>query len=143
MVYKTRSEAKIAFRNYIELDNPDAIEWFSNSERSKDLKIGNFILFQHIYENKISRPILALFIGWSYWDMALVMSFVEVPRAYYYSDKYQVSINKDLDLAEYIGHMDPEVETIQFWTDNIKLLGHFEIKPKFRELKICLKLHNI
>lgn len=136
MIYEKICEAKKAFRKYGPYLETDRVEWFSYSAKAHEIKMGDFILFQHITDKTISRPILALFVGYSMWDMALVMNYVEVPRAYYYSDKYK--IDDHFGDGEYIGHLDPEIETIQFWTDNIKILGHYKSKPTFKELKLTL-----
>lgn len=138
MVYENIDSAKEVFRRYSPINNYLDINCISYTSKSHNIKIGDFLLFQHVTKDKISRPILAVFVGFSFWDMAQVMSFVEVPRAYYYSEKYEISVNKNIDYSERIGHMDPQIETIQFWTDNIHLLGHYKSKPTLSQLRNTL-----
>jgi hypothetical protein len=86
--------------------------------------VGDWILFNHVErrsgEDFISDPIFAMFVGFSVYDMAITINYVEpVPTAL-------------------ICEEDPEVKNIVLWSDNALVLGHWNHKPSFRELKDAL-----
>ena len=94
---------------------------------------GDWILFHHIDgregrlfgadEYRISDPILAVFVGFSVWDQALVLNYVEpVPEMLLFTE-------------------DPKVENIALWADNVFVRGHWRTKPSFRQLKGALSLN--
>lgn len=92
-------------------------------------KFGDKILIQHVtYEEdinpkqyKISHPIYALFVGFSIWDQALVINYV-----------------RQVHRAE-IDELDPKVEQIALWSDNVLVLGHWNYTPSLSEFKVAMK----
>ena len=132
MEFKNVYEARKWFLNYNEFIE-DIIS-FCYKYDSSNWEFGDFILFQHIINGqKISRPILGIFTSFTVWDMALVLNFVQKRRAWTYS--HEVITNPDINYKMLVGHLDDEIETIQFWTDNIKVLGHWKSKPSIKQLK--------
>ncbi len=107
--------------------------------------IGDWFLFRHIKPidswsgpEVISRPILAIFIDWDVWDQALVIRYQQGRRAWESSQQYET----EHDGKKYqwkMFHQTLEVEDIQFWTDDIQILGHWKRKPTITLLKNALK----
>jgi hypothetical protein len=136
MVFEKLYTAKEWFLNYTEFEKPVINFWTEYD--SKDWKFGDFILFQHIKDEKvISRPILGIFTSFTIWDQALVMNFIQNKRAWTFS--HELITNPEGGYKMLIGFLDDEIETIQFWTDNINVLGHWKNKPNLSELKSALK----
>jgi hypothetical protein len=135
-------EAREWFRNSKDISKTDLdkIPFFWDELEKHRWKFGEWILFQHIHsiENakssgKITRPILAIFTGFKIWDQALVINFVEQPRAWIWY--HEVITNKEIGYSMQVGSLDDEVEAIQFWTDNIHVMGHWKSKPSLGQLK--------
>lgn len=105
------------------------------------MKFGDWIIFQHItYKENvatISRPILGIFVDYTIWDQALVVNFIESPRAWTAFNK--VVTNKELNISMLIAVVDPEVESIPLWNENIKVLGFWKTKPTYQQLKKSIK----
>ncbi len=119
--------------NFIDFEGEDA-KW----------EFGEWILFQHIkysYDKinpiMIGRPQFAIFTNYKIWDQALVINFIEKPRAW--ENHHEVITNPDINYSEAISQGDDKVDAIQFWTDNIKILGHWKIKPTISDLKLAMK----
>lgn len=104
-------------------------------------KFGDWILFQHVIYTSdrdiavVSKPILAIYLGYDVWDMAQVMYFVENEIPFYKEEKYAKSINQTVNLNN-----TPLVQEIILWTDSIIELGNWSHKPSVAELKEGLKL---
>jgi len=136
-------EAKRWFLDYKELDKQtgDSIINFWYNYDFKDWKFGDYILFQHVEDGrKIGRPQYAIFTSFTVWDQSLVMQFVQNKRAWMNSTT--ISSNRKGFIESHvisICMLDDEVEKIQFWTDNIHVLGHWKFKPSASELKSALK----
>lgn len=138
MVFKNLYEAKKWFRNYVQLENPGLISDFWTNYNHKDWKFGDYILFQHIHDGKlISRPIYAIFIDFTIWDQAPVLSLVENKRAWTFS--HEVVTNAEYDIKMHICCLDSEIENIVFWDDNIYILGHWKNRPTINELRTSLE----
>lgn len=145
MVHETLHKARNWFLNYKDLSTAQGIQipFFWTKYNHQGWNFGDRILFQHIKPGKgqsslISRPIYAIFVGWSVWDQALVMHFVENRRAWMNSSSVEIKYNnKEYEPMSVYMH-DMEVQHIQFWTDNIKVLGHWDYKPELKELKTAL-----
>lgn len=139
MIFNKLYEARNWFLQYKPLE--EKVPFFWTEYNHKPWEFGDYIFFQHIkVENKaqvISRPILAIFTGFKIWDQALVINFVQKTRAWMYS--HEVVTNPDINYTMTIAYLDDEVESIQFWTDNIKILGYWKNRPTFSELKQSLK----
>lgn len=90
-------------------------------------KFGEWMLFKHWRgeDNMISKPILALTLGHTLWDQALVLEYVEEWRGFHINQMKFVP--------------DKEVKHVQLWTDEIIVLGQWEQKPSFSELRKALK----
>ena len=133
MVFKSCIEAKEWFYSYSKLDkvidnkftNWDFNEW----------KFGDYILFQHIKsyngESYISRPIYGIFVEFSYWDLALVINYIEPKRAW---TKFNY-VNKDILVCE----VDSKVESIIIWDDSFHLLNKWRYKPSLKEMKESIR----
>lgn len=89
------------------------------------------------HEQEISRPILAIFTNYKIWDQALVINFVQPQRAWMQS--HEVITNPEINYSMKAAEIDDEVQAIQFWTDNIKVIAHWKQKPSIKELKQALK----
>lgn len=142
MIFNKLYEAKNFVRDY----KPISFEkdkFPNHLENDPILKFGQYILFQHVkIENKqplISKPILGLFVGYSIWDMAAVINIVELPRAYIYSEKIQVVTNPKLNISLPIFELDPQVENFVLWHDDIIILGIYNNKPNWKNLRIDYK----
>ena len=142
MVFENIENAKDWFRQYKPFNkNTEYNSYYKNfnTYNLKDCQ-GQWILFQHIksiYNSKdfeISRPILALFLGHTIWDQALVIEFVEPRKAYQQRHKYKNNTG-EYDLF----YLDIQTEQIQFWTDDINVMGIFNSKPNYKEI---LKAYN-
>ena len=152
MTFDDIHEARRWFLDYKELDKQtdDTIINFWYKYDFKNWRFGDYILFQHIENNSshsvtgipivslsIGRPQYAIFTSFTIWDQALVMQFVESKRAWmHFTD---IVTNKESGYKMPMSTLDDEVEAIQFWTDNIHVLGHWKAKPNLSELKIALK----
>lgn len=131
MVFKNIHEARNWFLNYLPLE--DKVPEFWTQYDHKSWKFGDYILFQHIKDGKtISRPIYGIFTNFTVWDQALVMGFIQNRRAW---TSHEIITNAERNISYPICCLDDEVEQIQFWTDNIKVLGHWKYKPSISELK--------
>ena len=91
-------------------------------------KVGDWILIQHVKPSVefapthiISDPFLALFVGFSVWDQALVINYVR--------PVHPMKVFDD----------DPEVEHIPLWSENALVLGHWHTQPTISELKVGLR----
>lgn len=143
MIFNSLSDAKNFYRQYKDLEDGDydlKISGYYQSSSKIDLKFGQYILFKHIKFNgnrrKISRPILALFLGYNIWDQALVIEFVEDRESY--MSNHEVITNKEMNYSMTIDSLDIQTEQIQFWTDDIILLGYWNSKPDWKILKEIL-----
>jgi hypothetical protein len=140
MIFKKLREAREHFRRYIPVDKSTSGRWFYRSQLliPMGLNFGDWILFQHIVNGlTVSCPIYGIFTGWKIWDQALVINFVEKERAW--MNNNEVVTNEDINYTMHINHLDDEVQAIQFWTDDIVLLGHWKDKPAINQLKQALK----
>jgi hypothetical protein len=136
MVFNKLYEARDWFLNYTEFEKPVINFWYDYD--FKDWKFGDYILFQHIKDGKlISRPILAIFTSFTVWDQALVINFIQNKRAWTWS--HEVITNPENNYKMNICMLDDEIENIQFWTDNIHVLGHWKNRPTLSELKSSLQ----
>lgn len=136
--FESVEKAREWARQYRPIDvNP---EWYIYIKDKQLLAFGDWILFQHIkYERKsdtehqafASRPLFGLFTNWTLWDMALVLNFVEKPRAY----MHHCTTEKDEKWVMPIYTNDDDVQTFQQWTENIHMLGIWKNKPSITELK--------
>lgn len=134
--YTNKFDAINEFRNYQHTDE-DIIDFWTKYDWSK-WKMGDWVLIQYVKRGKeISRPIFGVFVGCSIWDMALVVNIVESPRAWRWST--EILTNPELEIYMNLGGFDPEVESFELWTANIKVLGHWKNKPSIGELKESLK----
>jgi hypothetical protein len=144
MIFENIYEARNWFLKYspISEEEDDKIPFFWHNLSDHKWEFGDWILIQHIIEKEhgkdreISRPILAIFTNFKIWDQALVINFVQPQRAWMLS--HEVITNKELRYSMYISSLDDEVESIQFWTDNINVLGHWKNKPSIGEIKKAL-----
>lgn len=136
MIFKNIYEARKWFLNYQEFEVK--LPSFCYEYDYTNWKFGDHILFQHIKDpgDKISRPILGIFTAFSVWDQALVINFVQDTRAWMSS--HEIITNPELDIKFHICTLDSEIENIQFWTDNIHVLGHWINRPSKSELRQSL-----
>lgn len=148
MIFKNKHEARKWFLKYKPLT--ENVISFCYEYDSKNWGFGDWILFHHITNEQnydgdscstsnelvISRPILAVFTNFKIWDQALVINFIQPERAWMYS--HQVITNPENNYSMHIMSLDDEVEAIQFWTDNIKVLGHWKQKPSIKDLRLAL-----
>lgn len=142
MVFTKLHEALWWFRKYTPYtDTNDPREFYANltkkAELLKDLKMGEWVLFRHIAGHKeISRPILGMFVKFGIWDQALVFHFVEEDRAWMSS--HEISSTGEEGKGYPVSTMDPEMQSIQFWTDDILVLGRWGRKPTTSDLRWAL-----
>jgi|GEM_PF-6009105 len=146
MIFKTIEEAKEHFYTYSEIPegkyNPNK-EWYTYHYDPKP-EMGDWLLFQHIKGKTISRPIFALCCGHTVWDQALVLEYVEPWRTWfsnlYIGDPEDLDEDGDPNSADwFISYIYKECKQIQFWTENIRVLGFWKTKPKFRQLREAYK----
>lgn len=136
MIFNDYVEGVTWFRNYQELDESKKVNSVY-SYHFKDLKFGDWFLFQEIIDNKkISRPILAIFTGLSIWDQAVVVNFVESKRAW--MNFHRLYTDSSKNYTEYFIEHDPVIDFVQCWTSDIHLLGHWESRPDLSDLRIAL-----
>lgn len=145
MNFNTLLEAESLYRIYSEMSEIDKQNDISywNDVRKKP-KMGDWCLFKHIrYKNEkyeISTPILALIVGHNVWDMALVIEYVEEWWGWQINSKVlNTHVNDYYSIAE----SDKEVKHIQFWTDNIIILGHWKHKPTFSQLRFSIREYEM
>lgn len=140
LVFKNVHQAKSHFREYRELkDNEDNPHLYMYDVK---LKFGDYILFNHLDYNKkpclISKPILAIYIESTLWDMAEVLNFIEIPRRHDYD--YQIEhLGRDGNkYYSYSFELNREIELLPMWFDNIKLIAKWDKKPTFSEIKSAI-----
>lgn len=144
MEYKTIEEVYDKFAKYEPLSDVDKINSKSYWYEYEPLPVmGEWILFKHVktiypkgveYESLISKPILGLVVGHTVWDQALVLEYVTEWRGF--------EVNSEVFTGGYYDSIalgDKKVKHIQFWTDNIIVLGHWKTKPTFFELRQSFK----
>lgn len=145
MIFDNIHDAKKWFLNYVEFDNSMVNSFYQSEDLGKDWKFGDYILLQHIQDNKISRPIYGIFTSFTIWDQALVLQMVENKRAWMYSNEVRLKIPEATHKGKMpntnvnICAMDDEITQFEFWTGDINLLGHWKSKPSISELKDALK----
>ena len=143
MTFNSIYEAKKWFLDYKELDSQtkNSIINFWYNYDFKDWRFGDYILFQHIENGQvIGRPQYAIFTSFTVWDQSLVMQFIQNKRAW--MNFANISSNQSGFIESHVTPLiciDDEVEKIQFWTDNIHVLGHWKYKPNLSELKSAFK----
>jgi hypothetical protein len=134
--YNNRFEAINEFRKYKPTD--EKIIDFWTEYDWEDWDMGDWVLIQyHKNCEELSRPIYGIFAGISVWDQALVIHLIEKPRAW--KSNVEILTNPDLNIYMNLGGFDPEVEPFELWTGNIKVLGHWKVKPTIGQLKHSLK----
>lgn len=135
-VFNKLYEARNWFRDYKPSD--EKVPWFSYRS-DLTYHFGDWVLFQHIkYSNNqtvMSRPIFGICVGFTVWDQALVLEFVENTRAW---ESFSF-LSGEFDSEEPISHKDREIQHFQFWTENIKPLGIWKSRPTITELREALK----
>lgn len=142
MIFDSTYEAYKWFRRYeiytdADFDFNTEGYWLQTQDKL-NMKMGDWFLFRHVKDGSlISRPILGLFVGHTIWDQALVIEYVEQKRAWGWS--HEVITNKELNYSMHINQLDQEVDHVQFWTDDIKVLGHWKSKPTRAELRAALE----
>jgi hypothetical protein len=106
----------------------------------KKMKFGDFFLFQE-YKSQMTRdkpviitkPILAIFLGYFIADQALSCNYVQW-------------VNTDLTELRESGHRDiREVKDIKVhyeWDDYIDILGHWEKRPNYKEILVAYRKYN-
>lgn len=104
----------------------------------KKWEIGDHVLIQHFTDweegkgSMVSRPVLGIFVGYSVWDQALVVNIIEKPRAWM---RYcEVKNSKDSEYYTNYTCLDPQVESMELWIGDIKVLGYWKYKPSHTEL---------
>lgn len=144
MIFNNLNEVKDFYRQYRDLEDGE-YDYHKNGFYHSEiddylenyLEFGQYILFKHIKDgNKISRPILGIFLGYNIWDQALVIEFVEKRKNY--MDIHDVITNKDKNYTMIASSLDIQTEQIQFWTDDIILMGFWNYKPNWKEMKSSL-----
>ena len=107
------------------------LETFSNS----NLKFGDYILFQkydylHDYnEYKISKPILAIYLGSFIADQTLGFNYVKwnnENHSVYITNKHVTNYR----VYKEVGKIESHIE----WNDYIDILGHWTYKPDWKEI---------
>ena len=125
LVFQNTRQAKEHFREYRELkdeeDNPHLYMY------DVKLEFGDYILFNHLDYNQkpclISKPILAIYIESTIWDMAEVLNFVEIPRRHDWKYQLETTARDGKKYYWYAFEAHREVELLPMWFDNIKLLA--------------------
>lgn len=108
----------------------------------KDLKFGDFILFQE-YTQKgddmfdISCPILAIYLGSFVADQAIGFNYVKYineDRVVYITNEHVTNypVQKEVD------KIDSHIE----WSDFIDILGHWKHKPNWKEIIYAYRKYN-
>lgn len=78
-----------------------------------------------------------IFTNFTVWDQPLVLQFVQPKRAWTHHHSYYYKYNdQKFENSYYLD--DDEVTAIQFWTDNIFVLGHWKSKPNRAQLREAL-----
>jgi len=144
MKFLTLKEAEAHFYPYLPLSETDKAKEISYWDKYLEKPtMGEWLLFKHVMRDEnsesISRPILGLVVGHTFWDMALVLEYVTEWRAWECNSKV---LNTNVDSYYPIVDNDKTVKHIQFWTDNIIVIGHWEYKPKFKELRAAFSSYN-
>ena len=139
MKYANKQAMDKAIRKYSPLDTKDKEGWWLyrdlGNKSLRNWRMGDFLLFQHIKGKEISRPIYGCIAGFNLWDQALVLHFIESARAIHRSTKNEILVNLERNYYCSWDELDPETEPIQFWTDEIKVWGHWSQRPSISELK--------
>jgi hypothetical protein len=135
MIFNKIHEARDWFLNYKKIENNKSLFFWTEYD-FKDWKFGDYILFQHIKDdNLVSRPIFAIFISFTVWDQALVINYIQPKRAWMYWHEVITNPDPKSYYSMPIGHMDDEIENIQFWTDNIHVMNHWKSRPSITQLR--------
>lgn len=107
------------------------------------LGFGDYILFQEYEQDKIdghyrvSKPILAIYLGGFVYDMALGFNYVR-----WNNDRHLEYVNdgglKHPVCKEVVG-----VEKYIEWSNTIDILGHWKNKPNWREILKSYRMRNV
>lgn len=104
------------------------------------LEFGDYILFQeYIFENnkyRISKPILAIFLGYFVADQAIGFNYVK-----WCNDKHKVCIKNKIGYC----FSNEQVEKIDFhieWINYVDILEHWKNKPNWKNILLAYRKQN-
>lgn len=107
---------------------------------SEDIRFGDFMLFQEykdeydsvrkIREYKISKPKLIVFLGWFVADQTIGFNYVQ-----WVNSNHMVYVtNENVKNHPTCKEVKYEVEAHIEWNDYIDILGHWKIKPNWKQI---------
>jgi hypothetical protein len=116
------------------------------SETNK-LEFGDYILFQEYthshhdgeqYYYKVSKPILAIYLGHFVADQTLGFNYVR-----WNNEQHTVYITNEYVTNKPICKEVQGIENHIEWSDYLDILGHWNQKPKWREIIKCYRQQNL
>jgi len=108
----------------------------------KDIKFGDYLLFQEYvqedhdgeqYSYKVSRPILAIYLGSFIADMALGFNYVK-----WLNNRRIVKTATGYDVFQEVDKIHNHIE----WSDCIDILGHWTCRPTWKEILKAYRCQN-
>jgi len=115
----------------------------------ENLRFGDFILFQEYnrtiydgeqYHYKISRPILAIYLGCFVADQTLGFNYVK-----WNNDNRLITLTSVIDGKEFKFKVVKQVEGINYhieWDDYVDILGSWKNKPSWKEILAAYRKQN-
>ena len=110
------------------------------------LEFGDYILFQEYeqgkhdgtqYYYKISKPILAIYLGYFVADQTIGFNYVR-----WNNENHTVYVTNE-HVTKYTTCKEVEIEQHIEWSDYIDILGHWKHKPKWKEIIKSYRQQNL
>jgi hypothetical protein len=118
-----------------------------NTFINNKIKFGDYILFQEYiqdkyegdkYHYKISKPILAIYLGCFVADQTIGFNYVR-----WNNENHIVYITNEHVTKYPVNKEVEEIESHIEWNDYIDILGHWENKPKWKEIIKSYRKQNL
>ena len=132
--YRQFPEGYSALLYYRDLGKPEGMVF----------NMGEWALIRHVWRHgkreELSDLMLILVVGHTVWDQAIVLEFVQDWRRWQY--KAEV-LHESGDFYLSLAEGDRQVEHIQFWTDDVAVLGRWDKRPGFHEILNAVRNENL
>ncbi len=111
-----------------------------------DLEFGDYILFQEYergshdgtqYNYKVSKPILAIYLGYFAADQTMGFNYViwnNQRHTVYITNQYVTNVGVCKEVDGVHQHIE--------WNDYLDILGHWNVKPKWKEIMVAYRKQN-
>lgn len=122
-----------------EIKLPRKLKTFLNT---KELEFGDFLLFQEYkrveedYRYSVSKPILVVYVGYFVADQTLGFNYVK-----WVNPNHTVYVSNE-HVKNFGVCPEAEIETHIEWDDYIDVLGHWKVKPTWKEILTAYRTMN-